>query len=92
MLTAPVRIDIEKNGDAEKVTASCTQEGVFFSTPGWVTKGEDEIWVVKVNNSSGYELPSTGGPGTKLFYLYGTMLTVLATTGLLLKGQKKKAA
>ena len=52
----------------------------------------DEIWVVKVNNSSGYELPSTGGPGTKLFYLYGTMLTVLATTGLLLKRQKKKAA
>jgi hypothetical protein len=55
MLAAPVRIDVGK----ERVTASCAQEGVIFSTPDWIEKGEDGIWVVKVNNSSGFKLPST---------------------------------
>ena len=74
MLTAPVRINVEKNDNTEKVTASCTEEGIIFPTPGWITKGEDDVWVVKVNNLSGYELPSTGGPGTRLFTLFGSIL------------------
>ena len=78
MLAAPVRIDVGK----ERVTASCAQEGVIFSTPDWIEKGEDGIWVVKVNNSSGFKLPSTGGRGTRLFSILGSILTIGA--GMLL--------
>ena len=74
LLTAPVRVNVEKDGDGEKVTASSTQEGVIFNTPGWIAKGEDGIWVVKVNNSTGVMLPNTGGPGTILYTLSGIML------------------
>lgn len=76
MLTAPVQINVEKDGDGEKVTASCTEEGVIFNTPGWISKGEDGIWVVKVNNSSGVELPMTGGTGTLPYTLGGLMLII----------------
>ena len=36
----------------------------------------------KVINNSGYELPSTGGSGSRLFTLLGTMLTALAAGGM----------
>ena len=87
MLTAPVKIVVEKNENKEKVTASCTQEDVIFSNPNWITKGEDGIWVVKVNNSSGYELPSTGGPGTRIFTIFGSIL--LLGAGVLLRKRRR---
>ena len=74
LLTAPVRVNVEKDGDGEKVTASSTQEGVIFNTPGWIAKGEDGIWVVKVNNTTGVELPMTGGSGTIPYTLGGIAL------------------
>ena len=91
MLTAPVKINVEKGDNTEKVTASCTQEGVIFSTQDWITKGEDDIWVVKVNNSSGVELPATGGPGTILMCLAGTVLAELSFFGMLLWYRRRKA-
>jgi LPXTG-motif cell wall-anchored protein len=36
----------------------------------------------KIINDAGYELPSTGGPGTALFKIFGAMLAVFATAGL----------
>ena len=74
LLTAPVRVSVEKGEDGEKVTASSTQEGVIFNTPDWIAKEENGIWVVKVNNSTGVELPHTGGPGTLPYTLSGIAL------------------
>ena len=42
------------------------------------TEAGKNDWLLKVMNTSGYELPSTGGPGTRLFYLLGGVLTALA--------------
>ena len=39
-------------------------------------------WIVTIRNDSGVALPSTGGPGTRLFTLLGIML--IALTGILL--------
>ena len=35
--------------------------------------------------------PSTGGPGTNLIYLIGTILTALAGAGLMMRKRRKTA-
>ena len=46
----------------------------------------------KVENQAGQSLPNTGGPGTTPFYLFGTMLVVLAGAGMLTMRKRRKAA
>ncbi len=43
---------------------------------------------ITVKNTSGTALPSTGGPGSKLIYLLGIMLTGIAGAGLLMKKRR----
>ena len=43
------------------------------------------------NDQIGYELPSTGGPGTTLIYLLGLLLTAIAGAGLMKRGGKNAA-
>jgi LPXTG-motif cell wall-anchored protein len=68
---------------------------------GWVASNEDaklafsaanetDPATVKVGNDAGYELPSTGGPGTNLLYLLGSMLVMLAGAGFILLQRKKR--
>ena len=47
-----------------------------------VSGGRDEGYTLVVTNNAGVELPSTGGPGTRMLYLLGIMLTSLAAAGL----------
>ena len=58
------------------VTVSCEQTGIVFpENPKWLYKDDDGTWIVKINNSSGYELPQTGGEGTlHLRYLGMTVM------------------
>ncbi|MBR1812886.1 MAG: LPXTG cell wall anchor domain-containing protein, partial [Lachnospiraceae bacterium] len=49
------------------------------------------VWEITVYNSTGYELPSTGGPGTNLIYLLGIVLTGFAGTGLALRKRRRTA-
>lgn len=64
------------NGDVEVViTGATTPEG--SDTPTYSTK------VVKVENKSGTELPSTGGMGTTLFYVLGGVLVAAAAVLLI---------
>jgi len=44
-----------------------------------------------IENEPGVELPKTGGPGTTSIYLIGTMLTVLAGAGILMRRRRKAA-
>ena len=60
--------------EKEKVTASCTDASALTNA----TKGEDGIWIVKVNNSTGVVLPLTGGPGTLTYTLGGFILMISA--------------
>ena len=50
--------------------------------------GDDDKFVVEVLNNPGVVLPSTGGPGTNLIYLFGIMLTGLAGAGLLMRKRR----
>ena len=59
------------------------------AVPEMQTINEEEVptgvYIIKVQNSAGYVLPSTGGPGTNLIYLLGITLTGLAGLGLLIR-------
>ena len=84
MLTAPVRIITMSGG---KISAYLT--GPLVTT----IEEEDRTEVVRiqVSNSSGYELPSTGGPGTHLFTILGSILICLAGASLLLMRRRRRA-
>jgi len=55
----------------------------------WVAGQEDDTWQIRVWNSFGVELPSTGGIGTKLIYLIGLMLTGIAGIDLVMRKNKE---
>ncbi|MBR3188065.1 MAG: LPXTG cell wall anchor domain-containing protein [Lachnospiraceae bacterium] len=46
------------------------------------------VYVIKVQNSAGAELPHTGGPGTTLIYFLGIMLTGFAGAGLVMRRRR----
>lgn len=50
-----------------------------------VDDGKTQTAVVKVNNNSGTELPSTGGVGTTIFYVLGSVLVIGAAVLLITK-------
>ena len=43
---------------------------------------EDDGITIHIVNTAGTALPSTGGPGTNMLYLFGVLLTGLAGAGL----------
>ena len=49
---------------------------------GGVSGGREEGYTLVVTNNAGYELPSTGGPGTRLFTIFGG--TLILGAGVLL--------
>ena len=49
----------------------------------------DNNTTIAVKNNIGASLPSTGGPGTTLFYLLGTILTAFAGAGLVVRKRRK---
>ena len=62
---------------------------VVISHEGKITvdNGTTETTEVQVNNNSGTELPSTGGMGTTIFYILGSVLVLAA--GVLLVTKKR---
>ena len=75
-------------------TFTVTTTGVTGgAVPEMQTINEEEvptgIYIIKVQNSAGFELPSTGGPGTNLIYLLGIILTSLAGLGLVMRKRRR---
>ena len=62
----------------------------YAETPG--AKDAKDGGVIVNQTFGGYELPSTGGPGTNLLYLLGIMLTAFAGAGLVLRKRRRDAA
>ena len=83
---APVGYQIIGEGKTTFTVAAASVTGAIAETQ---KVGEAEVptgvYVIKVQNSAGAELPYTGGPGTTLIYLMGIMLTGLAGAGLVMR-------
>ena len=52
---------------------------------------QSETMYYDIANNAGAELPSTGGPGTDLIYLFGIILTGIAGAGMITKRRRKTA-
>ncbi len=77
-------------GTNENIEVSLKIGETQITSPTYISN-ENGTWVIKIMNTAGYELPSTGGPGTSLIYLLGIMLTGLAGTGLVMRKRRKAA-
>lgn len=79
------------------ITVVISDTGVKFAAPAWTaTKDGEDIDMddtatveFEIENKEGSTLPSTGGIGTKLFYLFGGIL--VAGSGVLLITKKRMA-
>ena len=85
MLTAPVVITT-----AGPNTINASLNGTPLNCQRVTDTNGNYVWEITVYNSTGYELPSTGGSGTNFIYFLGIMLTGIAGTGLVMR--KRKAA
>lgn len=77
-----------------KISATFSEDG-SSCTSAKVTIGEGEAsdtFQADITNNKGTELPSTGGIGTKIFYIAGAILVVLAGVLLITKKRMGKNA
>ena len=88
-LEGNVEISIS-HGTNENIEVSLKIGETQITSPTYISN-ENGTWVIKIMNTAGYELPSTGGPGTSLIYLLGIMLTGFAGTGLVMRKRGKAA-
>ena len=87
MLTAPVIITTVGPN-----TINASLHGAPLDCQKVKDSNNNDVWEITIYNSTGYELPSTGGPGTNLIYLIGFMLTGIAGAGLVMRKRRRDAA
>ena len=78
LLSEPIEITVEKAG----VRYNQSDSGRSMSNQGVIHQNETDPYTLTVTNNAGYELPSTGGAGTRLFTILGSIL-ILGAGGLL---------
>ena len=92
-LVAPNGYNLLKDPITITITANLTPEGCAWTVKNGktgLTAGEDHLFAFNVENNSGTELPSTGGIGTTIFYILGSLLVVVA--GVVLVTRKRMNA
>ena len=87
MRTEPVIIDVTSSDVDYEDGTNISHDGRGKS---W--DPEERVYTLRISNTTGAELPYTGGPGTKAFPIAGGALTVLAAAALMvrLKHQRRK--
>lgn len=62
---------------------------IVIAADGKITIGDKTVDQVEVENKSGSLLPSTGGMGTTLFYIFGAILVIGSGVVLITKKRMK---
>lgn len=92
IITVTLDVDTEdKPFDVEqRMDGISYDEGTTLSSSGSGIKyvASSQTYTLKVSNSAGIELPSTGGPGTTLMYVLGGLLMLLAGAGLFIRRRR----
>ena len=90
LLDSAIKIIVRADGVTAMQSNSNSQIAVKGDT-NWVEGQADSTYQIRVWNNPGVELPSTGGPGTSMLYLLGTILTALAAAGVVMQRCKRAA-
>lgn len=85
ILDKPVAISLTRKATTVLTTSD------KYSTMAVITKDSDGKDVVNVKNSTGYELPATGGSGTRFIYLMAMLLMVASVIGMYIKKNRRNA-
>lgn len=80
---APFTINVANTESGIQVTASMGETAIEY--PDVYYDREAGVWVIRIRNQMGVELPHTGGTGTGLYYILGSLLVLLAGGAMLLR-------
>ena len=77
-MSEPVKIEVKVRTTMNNTVSQDTVD-VTASIGGKPVAGDklshsEGAWTLKIMNTAGYELPSTGGPGTRIFTILGSIL------------------
>lgn len=87
LLKDPITITITANATLDGCTWTVVKTG---ETTG-LTAGNDHLFALTVVNNAGTELPSTGGIGTTIFYVLGSVLVIGAAVVLITRKRMGKS-
>ena len=89
LLKNPITVTIEEAVDITNANWTVTEK-VGDGNKSPLIAGDDNLFSFNVENNSGSELPSTGGMGTTVFYVLGSLLVVIAGVALVTKKRMSK--
>lgn len=89
LLKDPITVTIIAEADMTNANWTVT-ENVGYGTKSTLQVGDNNLFSFNVENNSGSELPSTGGMGTTIFYVLGSLLVVIAGVALVTKKRMSK--
>lgn len=93
-LVAPNGYNLLKDPITITITANATLNGCTWTVKNGetgLTAGTDHLFAFNVVNNAGTELPSTGGIGTTVFYVLGSVLVLGAVVLLVTKRRMKRS-
>lgn len=93
-LVAPNGYNLLKAPITITITANATLDGCTWTVKNGetgLTAGTDHLFAFNVVNNAGTELPSTGGIGTTVFYVLGSVLVLGAIVLLVTKRRMKRS-
>lgn len=93
-LVAPNGYNLLKAPITITITANATLDGCTWTVKNGetgLTAGADHLFAFNVVNNAGTELPSTGGIGTTVFYVLGSVLVLGAIVLLVTKRRMKRS-
>ena len=89
-LPGDVTIEVTQNSTTGQILVSVKvggEDSAFADAELVDSSDLSKGWIVTIRNDAGFELPSTGGPGTMLFKIFGLIL--ITGAGLLLWRRQK---
>ena len=89
-LPGDVTIEVTQNSTTGQILVSVKvggEDSAFADAELVDSSDLSKGWIVTIRNDAGFELPSTGGPGTMLFKIFGLIL--ITGAGLLLRRRQK---
>lgn len=81
MLAEDLKITVNSDGSVTLYEQSSNTTTEFSASEG--------ICTVQAKNYCGYELPSTGGPGTTLIYLLGALMLLISGSCMVLYRRRR---